>query len=285
MKISDALAFKAQEIEELADVYFFRPLGALAAWAAMPLGISPTAMTIFAGVVGTVGGYCLYDDARGLLGFALLILHGIFDSADGQLARLTGRTSEFGRILDGLAGYVAEGTAYVAIAMGHAARTGDTRVFGWMLAAGVATIFHAQMYDYHRTIYGKVAIRAQAPDAARVPVGGVIGRLSDLYHGLQHSIIGRHVEVETVLRARSRDGSVSRDDIARYRAAFYWPVRGWNLLGDNTRFYAIGAAAWLHHLPWFFYFVLGPMSLAFVVLWIWQQRADGRFLAALSPKA
>ena len=72
---------------------------------------------------------------------------------------------------------------------------------------------------------------------------------------------------------------MNHDDRARYRAAFYGPVRGWNLLGDNTRFYAIGVLAWLHHLEWFFAFILVPMNVALGVLWCWQRRADRRFLA------
>src|SRR5205823_3146233 len=64
----------------------------------------------------------------------------------------------------------------------------------------------------------------------------------------------------------------------RYRDCFYWPMRGWNLLGDNTRFYAIGVLAWLHRLDLFFIFILVPMNLALIALWLWQRRADRRFL-------
>ena len=77
------------------------------------------------------------------------------------------------------------------------------------------------------------------------------------------------------------NGAVRDADRARYRSYFYWPVRGWNALGDNTRFYAIGAAAFAHHPEWLFAFVLVPMNAILVVLWLWQARADRRFLAGL----
>ena len=70
------------------------------------------------------------------------------------------------------------------------------------------------------------------------------------------------------------------DDRQQYRWYFYWPVRGWNLLGDNTRFYAIGVLVLLHQVEWFFFFILGPMNVALIALWLWQQRADRRFLNA-----
>ena len=50
-------------------------------------------------------------------------------------------------------------------------------------------------------------------------------------------------------------------------------MRGWNFLGDNTRFYAIGVVAWLQHVTWFFPAVL-LMNVALVVLW-WQARVAG----------
>ena len=281
MTLTDALAFKTKEIEELADVYFFRPLGALIAYAAMPVGISPTALTIFSACVGTFGGLLLYDERRGLVAFGLLILHGIFDSADGQLARLTGRTSEFGRILDGLAGYVTEGTAYVAIAAGYAAHGGSSTIFLWLAAAGVASTIHAQLYDYHRTTYGTVVLRERAPEPVSLNVPGWAGWLSAIYHSAQRRLIGLHADVEAALRKRSVGGRVLGEDRERYRETFYWPVRGWNFFGDNTRFYGIGAAALVHHLDWFFVFVVGPMNIALVLVWIWQQRADRRFLVGM----
>ena len=44
--LQQALAFKAYEIEELADVYFFRPLGAVIAHSAKVLGLTPTHLTL-----------------------------------------------------------------------------------------------------------------------------------------------------------------------------------------------------------------------------------------------
>ena len=50
-------------------------------------------------------------------------------------------------------------------------------------------------------------------------------------------------------------------------------------ISARTDVYAIGVLAWLHHLGWFFAFILLPMNVALGVLWCWQRRADRRFLA------
>jgi len=279
--LHQALAFKAYEIEELADVYFFRPLGAALAHAARILRLTATELTIAGCVIGVVAGSLLYDERLGLWAFALLIVYGILDSADGQLARLTRTESELGRLLDGLGGYITYAVAYLAILAGFLSRGGGVSIILLAVLSAFAHTAQAQMYEYHRTSYATFAINGLAgpPEAeARIDLPWARALLG-AYLRVQRRLIGRHDEVEAAMAARSHQGNVSPEDRARYRACFYWPVRGWNLLGDNTRFYAIGALAWAHHVEWFFTFVLVPMNIALALLWLWQRRADAKFLA------
>jgi phosphatidylglycerophosphate synthase len=277
----EGLAFKAYEIEELADVYFFRPLGMVVARAARALRLTPTFITVIGAVVGVAGGALLYDRRLALAGFALIMLHSILDSSDGQLARMTGQVTELGRLLDGLGGYVTHAAIYIAIMTASLARGVGATVLLWAVLAAIATGAHAQMYDYHRSVYARVVRRTtRAPAGQAVPGPDVRGVLAP-YERVQAWLAGSHPTVEAAIDARSSRGIVRAEDRERYRASFYWPVRGWNLLGDNTRFYAVGVLAWLQHLDWFFAFILLPMNAAFALLWLWQARADRRFLAGL----
>lgn len=277
--LRQALAFKAYEIEELADVYFFRPLGAILAHTARWVGLTPTHLTILGGTIGVVGGALLYDPRLGLLAFALLIFHSIFDSSDGQLARLTGHSTELGRLLDGLAGYATHAAMYTAIVASDIRDGGSSLIVLWAVLAAFSNVAQAQLYDYHRTSYMTIAIKGIAPRGADVPAGPAwAGSLMQLYQRLQRRLVGLHGDVEAAIAARSPRGTVSDANRSRYRRLFYWPVRGWNVLGDNTRFYAIGLLAWTHHLEWFVVFVLVPMNIAFAALWLWQRRVDRRFL-------
>jgi phosphatidylglycerophosphate synthase len=284
---SIGLAFKAYEIEELADVYFFRPLGMIFAQLARALRLTPTAVTIVGSAVGIAGGVLLFTPRLGLVGFALIIFHSILDSSDGQLARMTGQTTEFGRLLDGIGG----GLTYVAIicsiAAGMIAR--GAQAFPWsahdtaplviaMLAflSGVATVLHALMYDYHRTSYVRAVVKGIVEQPADAQPG-----FMTFYEAMERKISGRHRDVEAYIAGHADRGVVHSEDRSRYRAAFYWLVRGWNLMGDNTRFYAVGVLVLAGHLEWYFAFTLLAMNAAFVALWLWQQRADSRFLAEL----
>ena len=120
MTIATALAFKAYEIEELQDIVFFRPAGILFAQAARALRLTPNALTIGGALIGIGGGALFYFENLGWPAFGLLVLHGVLDSSDGQLARMTGRTSEIGRMLDGLSGYLTHAVMYIAIEIGRA---------------------------------------------------------------------------------------------------------------------------------------------------------------------
>jgi phosphatidylglycerophosphate synthase len=272
-------AFDPVEIEEWTDLYFFRPLGAVVARGAAALRTTPAQVTIFGGFVGIWGGSFLFDVRFGLVGFALLIMHGIIDSADGQLARMTERVTELGRVLDGVSGYVTHGAIYFAIALGIRHRGGSNSVLFWMALAVLANVAQAQMYEYHRYLYKTVVAKGRAP--RNDPVQITSPWLRSLYRGylrMQHLLGGLHPEVETLLITRATAGVVHENDRARYRECFRAPVRGWNLLGDNPRFYAIGILAFLHRIDLFFVFILVPMSLALIALWLWQRRADRRFL-------
>src|ERR1700730_651383 len=82
---SQTPAFDIAEIEEWTDTYFFRPLGMLLARGAAALRMTPMQLTVFGVLVGVLSGGFLFDKRLGLLAFALLIVHGIIDSADGQV--------------------------------------------------------------------------------------------------------------------------------------------------------------------------------------------------------
>ena len=277
------LAFKAYEIEELVDIYFYRRVGIVIAHVARVLHLSPNAVSVLAGVVGGIGGALLVDDRYVWLGLALTVLFGAIDSADGQLARMTGQTSELGRLLDGLAGYVQTGAAYIALVV-RMVHGGDP--IGWALGlgalGGIATAIHAQMYDYHRTAYAAIVLKGKsASPAFDATAADRRSGLVTFYEGLQRRLSGLHASVEQAVAARAERGVVPPIERQRYRQCFYRPVRWWNLFGDNVRRYTLIVLAIIGHLDWYFAFILVPLNLVLIGVWRYQQRADRRFLASV----
>jgi phosphatidylglycerophosphate synthase len=284
---SSRMAYKAYEIEEIVDIYFYRRVGYLLARLAGNAGLTPNAVSILAAVVGLAGGVLLYDAGTALGGVGLLVLHGALDSADGQLARMTGTTSEMGRVLDGVAGYLTHTAIYLAIGFGAVHRGEGWWFFGGVVLAGLCTALHAQLYEYHRTVYADIVLKGRvAPsiaDQSRLgPKSGALARAAHAYEQVQQRIAGLHPRVERALAARSDVKGVLTQDRSAYRRSFYALVRGWNLLGDNVRRYAIGVLVLAGRIEWFVAFTILPMTLVALVLWVLQRRADRAFLDALA---
>ena len=112
-------SLKSSDTEEHIDLCFYRPIGFAWACLSRKLHISPNAVTIAPIFIGVSAGVCMYPTNIwiNVLGIFLLIWANSYDSADGQLARLTKQYSQLGRILDGMAGDFWFIAIYVAICL------------------------------------------------------------------------------------------------------------------------------------------------------------------------
>lgn len=110
---------KSLDTEEHIDLYFYRPIGYAWATLAKKAGVTPNAITIASIFLGIGAGICFYftDLWINVIGMLLLVWANSFDSADGQLARMTKQYSRLGRILDGVSGDIWFITIYVAICL------------------------------------------------------------------------------------------------------------------------------------------------------------------------
>ena len=145
---------KSLDTEEFIDIHFYRPIGYRWALLFNKMGVSPNAVTIASIVIGVAAGICYYptDLAINILGMLLLVWANSYDSADGQLARMAGKKTPLGRILDGAAGDIWFITIYAAICLRLTPQWG---IWIWVLAA-ITGFFHskqAAMADYYRNVH------------------------------------------------------------------------------------------------------------------------------------
>ncbi len=156
-------SLKSLDTEEFIDIHFYRPIGYRWALFFHKLGVSPNAITIASIFLGVGAGVCFYFSNLWiiLLGILLLIWANMYDSADGQLARLTNQKSELGRILDGVSGDLWFISIYAAICLkltfAEIPFSGGMQwgIYIWILAAA-AGFFHATqacLADYYRNIH------------------------------------------------------------------------------------------------------------------------------------
>ncbi len=161
-------SLKSMDTEEHIDLAFYRPLGF--AWAVLfaKLGISPNVVTIASIFLGVAGGVLLYfGDAPHLwlnyLGIFLIVWANTYDSADGQLARITKQYSRLGRILDGLSGDFWFVAIYFALVfrelhfgdkmLGDYFATHQWIIWALAIAAGACHAKQAAMADYYRQFH------------------------------------------------------------------------------------------------------------------------------------
>ncbi len=150
-----AATFKSQDTEEWLDIHFTRPLGLLWARFFNAFHVHPNVVTLLSIVLGAAAGVMFYFDDlwHTLLGILLLVWANLYDSCDGQLARMTGKKTRWGRILDGFAGDVWFFTIYAAICLRLTPTWG---IWIWLLCAFAGFICHGkqcQLADYYRNIH------------------------------------------------------------------------------------------------------------------------------------
>jgi hypothetical protein len=148
-------SLKSLDTEEFIDIHFYRPIGYRWALFFNKLGVTPNSVTIASIFLGVAAGILFYynDIIITLCGIFLLIWANSYDSADGQLARLTGQKSELGRILDGTSGDFWFITIYASICLRLSPE--GWGIWIWVLAA-VTGFFHskqAAMADYYRNVH------------------------------------------------------------------------------------------------------------------------------------
>lgn len=147
-------SLKHPDVEEPIDLWFYRPTGFRLALLGRRMRWTPNQITIASIFLGMGCGLFLYPQSMllNLVGILLLVMADICDSADGQLARLTGQYSQLGRILDGAAGDFWFAAIYICVCFRLQA---DWGIWCWALAA-MAAACHSQqaaMADYYRQFH------------------------------------------------------------------------------------------------------------------------------------
>lgn len=151
---------KSREVESDFELYVTRTPGYLWALFFRWLHIHPIAVTLMSIVIGSASAYFfLFDDiCYNLIGMLLLIWANWYDCADGQLARMTGKKTLVGRVLDGFAGNVWAFFIYIALLLRMWPEWGIT-IF--ILESWAGFYCHSRqcaLADYYRNIHLWVAL-------------------------------------------------------------------------------------------------------------------------------
>ncbi len=265
---------KSDDTEEWFDLIFYRPIGYAWALLARRLGVTPNAITIASIFLGVGAGVMFYFNNiwLNLIGMFLLVWANSFDSADGQLARLTGQYSRMGRVLDGVSGDLWFFSIYLCICL----RETETSHFFimnpwaiWMLAvsAGACHSLQAAQADYYRQFHlfflkGKEGSELDSSAPLREKYASLTWRgnfaqkmvlkFYTAYTSAQERRTPAMQALRRELRARFGDGEISPEFRRDFRAAGLPLMKYTNILSFNARCFMLFAAL-LVRMPWLYF--------------------------------
>lgn len=300
-------SLKSMDTEETLDLMFYRPIGYMWAVLCAKVGITPNAITIASIFLGVAGGILFYfgepqDLWLNYVGMFLLVWANSFDSADGQLARMTKQYSRLGRILDGLSGDF----WFVAIYFAICFRVNETSEFfmqhwsGWIwilaILAGGCHAKQAAMADYYRQFHlyflkGKEGSELDSVDQldndfAAVPWKGHFWKKVTMMFYRNYTA-NQEVMTPSMQTLRRKLKKLFGDDIVpdQFRNDFRLKskplMKYTNMLSFNTRVIALFISI-IVRMPWlYFAFELTVLNLMLVYMILRHESICRSFIAKL----
>ncbi|MDQ7040948.1 MAG: CDP-alcohol phosphatidyltransferase family protein [Rhodothermus sp.] len=283
-------AWRTPEIEEPTNRYVIHPLSwalvqRLARWGVHPNTVSLVGLALGAGAA--VAYYHYTSWVACVLGFVLMVGWHVMDGADGQLARLTGRTSEIGKVLDGLCDHGTFVLIYISLALATYPGAGW---IAWALAvsAGISHMIQASTYEFQRQAYdywvhNKQQAKPITPEAFRETMArkqGLarwMGRLYLVYLRVQYGAGAADPALMQLLEKALDRLSYPEKVRQMYRFVHRPLVRRWAVMSSNYRTLAIFVACLYGRPLAFFVFELVGLNLIYLVLIIQQRLRNRRF--------
>lgn len=214
-----------------------------------------------------------------LLGMALHMTWHVVDGADGDLARLTGRSSPVGEMVDGLCDYISHIVLYLVLGSLLGATMGAAG-WAWMVAAGISHIVQSnhvevQRRQYQWWVYGTTWIRLnhQADSATGKSLfGGIVSA----YLAIASGMTPHALRIDAAVA--DSEGDPARRDAIRAAVQDESPplLALCKVLGPNPRAIVLGLSMLAGSPLWYFVYQAIVLNLLLVVSVVAHNRAAKR---------
>jgi phosphatidylglycerophosphate synthase len=287
---ASGLVTKGDEVEEWVDLHFFRPIGARMARRLAPTRVTADQVTLVSLIIGLAAGHLFVYVSPWLnaIGFVLFVISDLFDSADGQLARLHGTSTRVGRALDG----TSDALRFLNLGGHLLVRLVLSAGWTWPEATalvGVAILsqsMQSSTIDFIRHAFLALAVgrgsEIELDAALQVPGISWPRRVAIwIYRTYSRSQLRMFPRTVALLRAQA-DRRMNGTAVEVYRRDLTPIVRQCAWLGQNFRFAILGVTAvagWPAGLLWV---TIMPMNAIVVWLRSAQERGASRALLATS---
>ena len=270
---------RPRELEDALNYHLYHPLAWRLARALAHTPVTPNMVSILGGGCVVAAGVAYVSPTilgagwpvPAAVGMALHMGWHVVDGADGDLARLTGRASPFGEMIDGICDYASHIILYFILA---AMLMGQIGWIAWplMVAAGFSHIAQASHVETHRRsyqwwVYNVPWLRQTRAKAAKETREGAGGALVSLYMKVGGAMTGEVPAVDAAMSAADPERREVLRGRARTECGALLPMLHW--LGPNPRAVVLGISMLVARTPlWFFLW----QAVVLNALLVWSMR-------------
>lgn len=282
---------RPRELQDPLNHYLYHPLAWQLARRLAHTPITPNMVSVFGGLMVVAAGFAYVGLAWPLsaaLGMALHMGWHVVDGADGDLARLTGRSSPIGEMVDGLCDYLSHIVLYTLL--GWQLWHGGGYFSHWhavllILGAGLSHAVQAnhaevQKRQYQYWVYGTPWLRMSHDKGDSATSRSWASTLVSTYLGLANGMTPHALEIDKAVEAGKGDPARLAAIAAAVRAEAPPLLFMTKLLGPNPRAVLLGLSMVLTATPvWYLLYQALVLNLL-LVLSVRMHNAAARRIAA-----
>lgn len=294
-------SIKSPDTEEKLDLLLYRPFGFLIAKIANLLGMTPSMLSLLGLALGLLSGlYFLEPQNSTALTFAsfYLVLSGVFDSSDGQLARISNQSTKLGLILDGICDSIVTIAVYLSCSRPFISSYGPLFVVIMIIGLHLHSCQCAILDFYHREYlyfgYGKtendtywnpgisdgVMLIESSPDR----LTRIMNSLRMTWIKKQQWLTTRSDSQRKIMRKYILNSSYDEKEEFKeaYRRHNLWLLPYWRLVGVNAHTILIIVFMFLRRFDiYVIAFDLIILNLIILAVGEMQKKADQKFFNEL----
>jgi len=287
---------RPRELQDPLNFYVYHPLARRLARLLVPTPVSPNMVSVMSAVCLVAAAACFVGlawPANAAVGLFFMLLWHIVDGADGDLARMTGRASATGELVDGVCDYFGNTVMYFAFAF-----QADDLWGGWAwilaVAAGASHILQTNHAETQRRLYLWRAYGVPWLRTAQAEADAVFHRKSwfTRYFGfwavgylwLSERMTPGANPIDRALAAAASDPRETERIRATVRAGYAPTMWLPMLLGANPKTFLIAGAILAGSPIWYFLAMIGPVNLILLVSIVHFRRLGVRTAAQVSRR-
>lgn len=266
---------RPRELQDPLNHYLYHPLAWQLARALSPTPITPNMVSVLGAGFVIAAGFAYTQLAwpvSAALGMVLHMTWHVVDGADGDLARLTGRSSPIGEMVDGLCDYLSHVVLYVLLAILLAGSGGAASGWlAWMLVvfAGLSHALQAnhvevQRRQYQYWVYGTPWLRNSHNAEGSATSKSWAGALVSAYIGIASGMTPEALKIDAAVAAAKGDRARLDQIAAAVRAEAPPLLMLCKVLGPNPRAIVMGLSMFAGSPLWYMLYQAVVLNLLLV---------------------